>query len=297
MRLANHDGRACLVLDGDASGDGGSRPVGHGSVGLCDVATLSDARFGSDPMALLGDWSAFVDWARQASPDETHRVPWSALSAPVPRPRQAFGVGTNYADHADEEGQDRGQSVFSKLPPSITGPYVTVELPTTTVDWEVEVVAVGAVPTFAVRAEHVWERLAGLMVGQDISERTSQFAGELPQFSLAKSRPGFGPTGPWLTTLDELDDAGDLAVACWRNDELMQYSRTSTMILDIPAIIQLISAAVPLLPGDLVFTGTPAGVGHGRRPPQYLSPGDSLTTRVDGLGFIEQHFRAVDGRL
>ena len=142
------------------------------------------------------------------------------------------------------------------------GPQVTVELPTTTVDWEVEMVAVIGRRAFRAPAAHAWSHVAGLMVGQDLSERASQFAGELPQFSIAKSSPGFGPTGPWLTTLDDIGDPADLAISCRRNGEVVQSDRTASMVHGVDALIADVSAATPLFPGDLVFTGTPGGTGH-----------------------------------
>lgn len=281
MRLANHADRAALVVR--AEGD---------SVSIADVAETSDGRFGPDPMDLLEAWDEFRLWARTAAPDAVRTVSRAALSAPVPRPRQIFGVGTNYADHADEVGQTAHQSVFVKLPTSLVGPVATVTLPTTTVDWEVELVVVVGRPAFRIPAARAWDHLAGLMVGQDLSERTSQFAGELPQFSLAKSRPGFGPTGPWLTTPDELDDPTDLALTCRHNAESLQSGRTTQMIMKVDAVVASIAADVPLLPGDLIFTGTPSGTGHGRHPRQYLVDGDHLVSEISGLGRIEQHLVA-----
>ena len=190
------------------------------------------------------------------------------------------------------EATDRNLSFFSKLPPCIVGPQVTVELPTTTVDWEVEMVAVIGRRAFRTPAAHAWSYVAGLMVGQDLSERASQFAGELPQFSMAKSRPGFGPTGPWVTTLDEIGEPADLAISCRRNGEVVQSDRTASMVHGVDALIADVSAAIPLFPGDLVFTGTPGGTGHRRDPEIFLGPGDVLSSTIEGLGRIEQLFVA-----
>ncbi|HEY0934779.1 MAG TPA: fumarylacetoacetate hydrolase family protein, partial [Trebonia sp.] len=237
----------------------------------------------------------FTRWAGAGPVAPARRLRRDQLGAPVPGPRQILAVGVNYAAHA-AEAAGRNVSFFSKLPPCIVGPQVTVELPTATVDWEVEMVAVIGRRAFRVQAADAWSHVAGLMVGQDLSERASQFAGELPQFSLAKSRPGFGPTGPWLTTLDEIGNPADLAISCRRNGEVVQNDRTASMVLGVDALIAEVSAAVPLLPGDLVFTGTPGGTGHRRDPEIYLAPGDVLSSTIEGLGRIEQRFVAGGGR-
>ncbi|MGH3520250.1 MAG: fumarylacetoacetate hydrolase family protein, partial [Haloechinothrix sp.] len=118
----------------------------------------------------------------------------------------------------------------------------------------------------------------------DISERRLQLAGPVPQFSLAKSFPGFSPTGPWLVTPDELNDPDNLAIGCAVNGEELQKSHTSDLIFSVPALVAHLSAVTPLRPGDLIFTGTPPGVGLARSPQRYLAPGDELVSYVEGLG-------------
>ncbi len=140
------------------------------------------------------------------------------------------------------------------------------------------------------RADHVpegegWAHVAGLAVGQDISDRHLQFAAG-SQFSLGKSRRGYGPVGPWLVTPDELDDPDDLALGCSVDGEIVQDARTSELVFGIPRLVAELSAVLPLLPGDLIFTGTPAGVGFTRQPPRSLRPGQLLTSWVDGIGTI-----------
>lgn len=146
-----------------------------------------------------------------------------------------------------------------------------------------------------VEAHHVdesegWSLVAGVTVGQDISDRRLQLSGSPPQFSLGKSFPGFSPLGPVVVTPDGLDDKDDLALGCEVNGELMQQGRTSELIFSVPKLIAYLSAITPLLPGDLIFTGTPAGVGHRRNPPRYLQPGDVLRSFVSGIGEIQQSF-------
>ena len=135
--------------------------------------------------------------------------------------------------------------------------------------------------------------VAGYAVGQDISERILQSAATPPQFSLGKSLPGFGPIGPWLVTLDEFADPNDLELGCAVNGEQMQHGRTSDLIFSVPALVAKLSATLPLLPGDVIFTGTPAGVGLGRTPQRWLAPGDELVSRIEGIGELRHRFVAA----
>jgi 2-keto-4-pentenoate hydratase/2-oxohepta-3-ene-1,7-dioic acid hydratase in catechol pathway len=132
--------------------------------------------------------------------------------------------------------------------------------------------------------------VAGYAVGQDVSERGLQLAAQPPQFSMGKSLPGYGPIGPWLVTLDEIADPNDLELGCEVNGEVVQLSRTSQLIFSVPELIANLSASVPLLPGDVIFTGTPSGVGLGRKPPRYLADGDILTSHIEGLGEMRHSF-------
>lgn len=279
MRVANDRGRAVLVgADGTA----------------VDVATVSGGRFGPEPQTLFGDWSGFAAWARGVEVRGGEPVSEPALGPPVPRPAQVFAIGINYTEHAAEAGYppDALPVTFTKFPACLAGPTVQVALPTPTVDWEVELVVAVSVRAERVRREDAWDHVAGLMVGQDLSERTGQLAGAKPQFSLAKSYPGFGPTGPWLTTPDELASRDDLAIRCAVNGVVMQDSRTSRMIYDIPELVARLSSVCPLLPGDLIFTGTPAGVGNARTPRVFLQAGDVLESEIEGLGRLRQSFTA-----
>jgi 2,4-didehydro-3-deoxy-L-rhamnonate hydrolase len=160
------------------------------------------------------------------------------------------------------------------------------------VDWEVEMVAVIARRTSHVAAAEAWFYAAGLSVGQDISERVLQFATTPPQFSLAKSYPNYGPIGPALVTVDEFDNPDDLELGCLINGEVMQKGRTSEMIFPLPILVEKLSRVLTLLPGDVIFTGTPAGVGLGRVPKRWLQPGDELVSYVSGIGELRQRFIA-----
>ena len=159
-------------------------------------------------------------------------------------------------------------------------------LPSGSVDYEIELVAVIGRFTERVRASAAWRHVAGLMIGQDLSDRVVQMRPPAPQFSLGKSFPGFGPTGPWLVSPDEFDDPDDLALTCKLNGEVVQASRTSDLIFSVGEIIERVSAITPMLPGDLVFTGTPAGVGIGRTPPLFLAADDVLESTIEGIGTI-----------
>lgn len=272
MRLGNVAGRSHIVVDG----------------GVVDVAVASAGRFPADPVELLERWTDFRGWAAGASLVDAVPVDVADLGAPVPRPRQVFAIGMNYTDHANETGLGLPAvpSTFTKFPTCITGPLAEVALPPGDVDWEVELVVVLGQTASQVPAERAWDFVAGVCVGQDLSERRRQLIPPSPQFSLGKSHPGFGPTGPFLVTPDELEDPDDLALGCTLNGQVVQQGRTRDMLFPVPELIAQLSAIVTMLPGDLIFTGTPAGVGLGRTPPRFLSPGDVLVSYIDQVGEI-----------
>ena len=182
--------------------------------------------------------------------------------------------------------------VFTKYVSSFSGPATEVVLPSGSVDWEVEVVAVIGKTARAVPSDRGWEYVAGLTVGQDLSDRALQRSGPAPQFGLAKSFPGFSAMGPSLVTPDELNRPDDLGLGCDVNGEQMQKGRTSDMIFSVPDLVSYLSGIVTLLPGDVIYTGTPPGVGMGRTPPRYLREGDHLHSWVEGLGHLDQRFVA-----
>jgi 2,4-didehydro-3-deoxy-L-rhamnonate hydrolase len=270
MRLANQRGRAVLVLD-DA---------------VADVAEASGGRFGPDPMGVYDDWPAFVDFAAGVTTG-TGPLVEADLGNPVPSPRQVFAIGLNYRSHAEESGMAVPEvpATFTKFPASLSGPFDDIEVVGDAVDWEVELVAVIGTTADRVAEEDAWSHVAGLTVGQDISDRALQFAAGA-QFSLGKSRRGFGPMGPWLVTPDEVADPDDLVLGCSVDGETVQDARTSDLIFSIPRLIAELSAVLPLLPGDVLFTGTPAGVGITRQPSRSLQPGQVLETWVEGIGTI-----------
>jgi 2,4-didehydro-3-deoxy-L-rhamnonate hydrolase len=299
MRIGNLDGRLVILAAG----------------GAVDVERASGGQFGPAPRDIYDRWTEFTAWATAsglgsasdgAAHDGTAGDQGAALApepfdvalldAPSPAPRQSFGIGLNYRDHVREAGFDVPEhpSVFTKFPSCITGPHGEIELPPGGhTDWEVELVAVIAATAYQVTEAEAWSHVAGLTVGQDISERIIQLAGNPPQFSVGKSFPRFGPTGPWLVTVDEFADPDDLELGCSINGEQMQKGRTSHLIISIPQIIAKLSAVLPLLPGDVIFTGTPAGVGMGRDPQRWLAPGDKMVSWIEGIGEMRHSFVAA----
>jgi len=275
MRVANLSGRAVLVDDDRA----------------IDIHTASSGRFGPDPASVYAEWSAFTAWAASVLGGGAGETFASRdLGAPSPTPSQVFAIGLNYRDHAAETGLAAPDAppTFTKFASCLTGPETDLTLPTDTVDWEVELVAVIGREATNVGVADAWNHVAGLTVGQDFSERTSQMAGPAPQFSLAKSFPGFGATGPWLVTPDEFADPNDLAIECEIDGETVQSGRTAQMMFPVAELIAHLSAVCTLRPGDLVFTGTPAGVGVGRDPQRFLAPGNVVTSRIEGIGALVQ---------
>jgi 2-keto-4-pentenoate hydratase/2-oxohepta-3-ene-1,7-dioic acid hydratase in catechol pathway len=278
MRFGTVEGRLVLVRDGRA----------------LDVATASEGKLPADAVAALERWDDVRSWAATADWSSSSAVSPERLGPPVPAPRQVFAIGLNYAPHAAEAGflPPAEPLVFTKFPSCIAGPDATVELPPGNVDWEVEVVAVVGRGGHRIPRERAWDALAGVTLGQDLSERVQQLAGTPPQFSLAKSHPGFGPVGPVVVTPDELADPDDLAFECALEGEVVQRGRTADLIFPIDDLVARLSAVCTLLPGDLVFTGTPAGVGNRRNPPRFLRPGETLVSRLEGVGQIRQRFVA-----
>lgn len=286
MRIANVEGRLALST----------------TAGYVDIASASKGRFSYDPQGAFEVWEELIDWSQgvldDAAPEGRYVTPAedAILGPPVPRPRQVFAIGLNYPDHTEEAGFTKPASppVFTKFPTSLTGPTASVHLPAGSVDWEVElVVAIGKLCERVVE-EKAWDYVAGVTVGQDLSERELQLSGPAPQFSLGKSYPRFAPIGPALVTPDELTEPDDLKLGCGlEGGDVLQRGRTSDMIFSVPELIARLSAVCPLLPGDLLFTGTPSGVGIARKPPIFLAAGDVLVSWVTGIGRLRNPM--IDG--
>jgi 2-keto-4-pentenoate hydratase/2-oxohepta-3-ene-1,7-dioic acid hydratase in catechol pathway len=284
VRLANSDGRAAVLVP----------------AGAVDLAKASGGALPADLPEVYARWDDVLAWWAAHQTDEwvPDAVPEpTLLGPPSPRPAQIFAVALNYAPHAAEAGftPPAEPLIFTKFPTCLTGQDATVTLPPGKVDWEVELVAVIGRETYDVGPDEGWAAVAGLTIGQDLSERVTQLAGKPAQFSLGKSFPGFGPIGPALVTPDELPDPDDLAIACAVNGVPRQSDRTSAMIFGVAELVSRLSRVCRLLPGDLVFTGTPSGVGNRLSPPVYLAPGDVLTSTVEGLGELRTTFAAPSG--
>ena len=283
MRIANVAGRATLVV-----------PSQDGSLTGLDVAKASDGRFPSDPSAVFEHWDELREWGAGRADSADTAVDVADLGAPSPAPRQVFAIGLNYAEHVNESGMGRppAPAVFTKFPTSITGPRTPVALPSGNVDWEVELVAVIGRRAYEVDEASAWDHVAGLTVGQDLSERVVQLIGPVPQFSLGKSYPGFAPLGPLLVTPDEVPDRDDLELGCTVGDEVLQLGRTRDLIFSVSELVAKLSAVCPLLPGDIVFTGTPSGVGNAREPKRFLEPGQVLVSHIEGIGELRNEMVA-----
>jgi 2-keto-4-pentenoate hydratase/2-oxohepta-3-ene-1,7-dioic acid hydratase in catechol pathway len=288
MRIANLDNRATLV----------SGPAGEEKA--IDIAQVSRGRFGPELPAIYRVWRELTEWARGLDVAGLHAdaeaIDRAKLGAPSPAPRQVFAVGLNYHAHAAESGLPAPNElppVFTKYVSSFSGPDTTVVLPARgNVDWEVELVAIMGREASGIDESAVWEHVAGLTVGQDISERITQLRGPAPQFGLGKSFRGFSPQGPWLVTPDEFETPDDLELGCALDGEEVQKGRTRDLIFPVAKLIAALSQTVTLYPGDVVFTGTPAGVGLGREPQRFIHARQRLDSWIEGIGELHQTFIA-----
>jgi 2-keto-4-pentenoate hydratase/2-oxohepta-3-ene-1,7-dioic acid hydratase in catechol pathway len=271
LRLANSRGRAVLIR--------GERVV--------DLARRSDGRFSADPMDAVARFEEVAAFAASIDPEDGDEpLDDSTLGPCVPRPQKVFGIGLNYRDHAAEAGLDIPESpmVFTKFPSCLVGPRADVVLTSNRVDWEVELVVVIGRAGSGIAEADALDAVAGYCVGQDISDRRMQFSDRPPQFSLGKSADTFGPIGPAIVSLDSFDDPIDLGLSCDVAGERMQEGRTRDMIFAVPELIAYLARHCTLMPGDLIFTGTPAGVGSVRQ--RYLGAGDEIRSTIEGIGTL-----------
>lgn len=268
MKIANVAGRAHLVVDGR----------------LVDVEQASGGRLPSDPMALIPRLEEAADLP---VPPDAPSVESATLAPPVPRPSKILAIGLNYRGHAEESGLEIPEEpvVFTKLPSALVGPTDEIVIPggRVRVDWEAELVVCIGKRGKRIRREAAWSHVAGLTAGQDISDREEQFRA-LRQFTMAKSFDTYAPIGPVLVTLDEVANPDDLAIECRVDGKIVQSSRTGDLIFSVPELIEWCSRICTLEPGDLIYTGTPSGVGDSRQPPRYLAPGNLVETTIEGIG-------------
>jgi 2,4-diketo-3-deoxy-L-fuconate hydrolase len=281
FRFANVEGRSALV---DSDGR------------WFDASRVSRGAVSADPM---GAWLQLDELHRaagaipEAVPDGN--ISDAGVQPPIPSPRSVFAVGLNYRSHAEESKMKLPDAplIFTKFASCLAGPTDTVVLGGSTDDYEAELVVVIGRGGREIRPEDAWAHVGGLTVGQDISDRALQFAAEPPHFDLGKSRDTYGPIGPVVVSTDAFADPGDLLIVCDINGERRQEDRTSNLIFDIPTLISYLSSILSLAPGDLIFTGTPEGVGAASL--QFLGDGDVITTTIEGIGTLTNRCRVPKG--
>ncbi|MEQ8746913.1 fumarylacetoacetate hydrolase family protein [Pyruvatibacter sp.] len=236
---------------------------------------------------------ALAGLAAQAGDADPLPMSAVALQAPIPRPGKILAIGLNYKAHVEETGREVSphQIWFNKQRTCITGPYGIIDKPVASdmVDYEGELVAVIGRQCRHVPAKQAHEVIAGYMVGNDVSVRDWQR--RTPTMQMGKSFDTHGPTGPWLVTADEIDDPQALQITTYVNGEVRQRASTGEMIHSIADQIAHLTTAFTLEPGDLIFTGTPQGVGVAMDPPQFLKDGDVVRIEISGVGAIENRVK------
>ncbi|HEV2594920.1 MAG TPA: fumarylacetoacetate hydrolase family protein [Sphingomicrobium sp.] len=272
-------------------------PKGHEKPGLIDaegeIRDLSAHIIDIDG-ALLGEGLATlatIDPATLPRIDSPVRI-----AEPVAKVGKFICIGLNYSDHAAESGMPEPSEpiIFTKATSAIIGPNDTVLLPpgSSKSDWEVELGVVIGKEARYVPLEEAIDHVAGLVVVNDLSEREYQLE-RGGQWDKGKGCDTFGPFGPWLVTLDEIEDVGNLGLWLDLNGKRMQTGNTKSLIFDVPFLVHYVSQFMSLQPGDIISTGTPPGVGLGMKPPLFLKDGDVMTLGIDGLGEQRQEVRAA----
>ena len=268
----------------------GPRLAGVREDGYVDL-NRADPGIPAAAKAFLADGPALVSRAWDAlqrgeaiPPDQVR------LLAPVPDPQKIICVGLNYADHAAETGAKVGDEpvIFNKFPTALAAHGDTIQLPKVgaDVDFEAELVAVIGVGGKNISREAALDHVAGYACGHDVSARDWQKDKPGGQWLLGKSFDGFAPLGPELVTADEVGDPHTLDIQLRVNGQVMQESNTEQLIFSVDVLVSYISQVCTLLPGDLIYTGTPSGVGMGRKPPVYLKAGDVVEVEIEKLGVL-----------
>jgi 2-keto-4-pentenoate hydratase/2-oxohepta-3-ene-1,7-dioic acid hydratase in catechol pathway len=220
------------------------------------------------------------------------------LLAPIPDPGKVICIGLNYRDHAEETGAKIPTEpvVFNKFPQCVIGPDEPVVLPAAcrTVDYEAELVVVIGRTARRVHRADALDCVAGYANGNDVSSRDWQKGRPGGQWLLGKTPDTFAPCGPWLVTADEIADPHDLAIQLRLNGETMQDGTTAELIFGVPELIAHLTQLVTLQPGDLIFTGTPPGVGMARNPPVWIAAGDTMEVEIAGLGVLSNPVEAEE---
>jgi len=273
IRFANARGRASLIVGEQ----------------LADVERASKGKFGADPMTVLARWDDFASWASGVgSAAATGDLDVADLGPTVPRPAKVFAIGLNYKSHAEEAGLPLPAKpmVFTKFPNCLVGPRADVVLSSAYVDWEIELVVVFGRGGGKIPEARALDYVAGYCVGQDISDRQLQFSDQPAQFCMGKSIDTFGPIGPALLSLDGVRDPNDLHLTCTVDGETMQDAHTSDMVFGVPQLVAYLSSLCTIEPGDIIFTGTPAGVGSTRSPRRYLKAGEEIVSTIEQIGAL-----------
>ncbi|HEY2444832.1 MAG TPA: fumarylacetoacetate hydrolase family protein [Rhizomicrobium sp.] len=261
--------------------------------GVVDVARHVAGAPG-DMIALIRQWDSVKPRLEQALAGRAdHPLADVKLRAPVLRPGKILAIGLNYLDHIEETGAQRPEfpTFFAKMPTAANGPFSPIERPAVSeqLDYEAELVVVIGKRCRNVPRARAREAVFGYCVGNDVSVRDWQK--RTGQWTLGKSFDSHAPYGPWITTADEINVRA-LGIRSMVNGEQRQISNTRQMLFDCEAQIEHLSQAMTLEPGDLIFTGTPSGVGMARTPPLYLQPGDVVRVEIDELGAIENRVEA-----
>lgn len=270
--FANIKGRAALVADGRHY----------------DIATISGGEIGPDPMGVFAHRDRLSQLAAGLSQHApAGEIDNSILRAPVPRPVKSYGIGLNYKEHADEASMEVPDNpvVFTKFPSCITGAFDDIEMRSDRCDYEGELVVVIGPGGKDIPVEKAWDHVFGLTAGQDVSDRAVQLASKPPHFDLGKSFDTFGPIGPVVVSVDHLKDPSDLRLRTLVNGELRQEDTTANMIFTVPVLVSYLSRITTLEPGDVIFTGTPSGVGMVQK--KWLADGDIVRTEIEGIGVME----------
>lgn len=266
-----------------ATFDSGSGP----RIGIVSGDNVTATTFTGSMIELISRWSELKNGL--APEGESYALSSVKLRAPVARPGKIFAIGLNYADHIVESAMQtpENQVWFTKAVTAVNGPNDPIEIPTAGqfVDYEVELVAIIGKGGRNIAAADAASRVFGYCVGNDVTERVWQQ--RTPQWSLGKSFDTHAPIGPWITTADEIADPHALGLRCFVNGEKRQDSNTKHLVFNLWDQIAHLSQAMTLEPGDLIFTGTPAGVGAAMNPRQFLKPGNVVRCEIDGLGAIE----------
>ena len=289
-----------------AAKDGGSHLGALSEHGVVELsAAAHELSLPREILASMSSWleagaPRLVDTAKLGTASLAGARPLSdvRLLPPVPRPGKIVAIGLNYRDHSIESGAaapPKSPIIFAKFPNSIAGPEDSIVIPVgnPNVDYEAELAVVIGRRGKAIPAARAFEYVAGYMPLNDVSARVWQFADK--QWVRGKSCDTFCPTGPHLTTRDEIPDPHALAIRARVNGVTMQDSHTGKMIFRVPELIEFISASITLEPGDIIATGTPEGVGAFRKPPVFLKSGDVVEVEIEGLGVLRNPVVAAAG--